>query len=257
MQITVLASGSTGNCSLITEGSTRILVDAGISCKRIKTGLNEIGVSPGELDAILITHDHVDHVSGLRVFEKNFSVPLYTTLPVIHALEQSGLALGSLYNEFAAGEAFEIGGVSIRPFHVPHDAADCSGFRLTGDSAVLGYATDIGCITDEIVQGLAGSDLALIEANHDVQMLKQGPYPYYLKQRILSSNGHLSNESCAHLAGILQEQGTRRFVLGHLSQQNNEPMIARRTVQKSLELEPGDLFVAPALGNLTVRAKVV
>lgn len=257
MQITVLASGSTGNCSLITEGSTRILVDAGISCKRIRTGLSELGVRPEEIQGVLITHEHVDHVAGLRVLEKNHNIPLYSTLPVIHALEQSGLSLGSTFHEIAPGESFSLGGVSILPFHVPHDAADCSGYRITGDSAVLGYATDIGCITEEVVQGLSGSDLALIEANHDVRMLQQGPYPYYLKQRILSSKGHLSNDSCAQLAEILKERGTRRFVLGHLSQKNNEPMIARKTVQNSLSLEPDRLFVAPALGNLTVRAKVV
>lgn len=256
MQITTLASGSTGNCSLICQGNTRILLDAGISCKRIREGLLQENVRPGELDAVFITHEHSDHISGLRVLEKNFPVPVYTTLPVIHMLEKTYPELKIPFHEIETGNPFSLGEISVTAFHVPHDAADCVGFRFAGD-AVLGYATDCGCITEEVVQGLAGADIAMIEANHDITMLREGMYPYYLKRRILSDRGHLSNESCAELAGILLRQGTRSFILGHLSRNNNTVSAALGTVSAALPDVNVQLQAAPMAGNLTVSAEVI
>ena len=256
MQITTLASGSTGNSALIREGETRILIDAGISCKRIKEGLRQEGLEPQDLDGVLITHEHSDHVSGLRVLEKHYQLPVFATLPVIHALEAMGADCIIPFHEIETGTVFSVNDVQVRAFHVPHDAADCVGYRFTGEH-VLGYATDTGCITEEIIEGLSGADIALIEANHDIQMLRTGGYPYYLKKRILSDHGHLSNESSAELAGILHQQGTCHFILGHLSRNNNTVQLAHDTVAQTLSGTGATLQTAPMLGNLTVSTEVI
>lgn len=256
MQITTLASGSTGNCALIREGETRFLIDAGISCKRIKEGLRQEGLEPGDLDGVLITHEHSDHISGLRVLEKHFQLPVFATLPVIHALERMVTDCMIPFHEIETGTVFSVGEVQATAFHVPHDAADCVGYRFSG-RGVLGFATDTGCITEEMIRGLSGSDVALIEANHDVDMLRTGPYPYYLKKRILSDHGHLSNESSAKLAGLLREQGTCHFILGHLSRNNNTVQLAYDTVETVLRGTDATLHTAPMLGNLTVSTEVI
>lgn len=256
MQITTLASGSTGNCALIRDGETRILLDAGISCKRIKEGLRQEGLEPQDLDGVLITHEHSDHVSGLRVLEKHYQIPVFATLPVIHELEAMVTDCIIPFHEIETGTVFSVKDVLIRAFPVPHDAADCVGYRFSGES-ILGYATDTGCITEEIIAGLSGADIALIEANHDLQMLRTGPYPYYLKRRILSDYGHLSNESSAKLAGILHEQGTCHFILGHLSRNNNTVQLAYDTVRQTLDGTGATLHTAPMLGNLTVSTEVI
>ena len=234
MQITTLASGSTGNCALIREGETRILIDAGISCKRIKEGLRQEGLEPQDLDGVLITHEHSDHVSGLRVLEKHYQLPVFATLPVIHALEAMGADCIIPFHEIETGTVFSVNDVLVRAFHVPHDAADCVGYRFTGEH-VLGYATDTGCITEEIIEGLSGADIALIEANHDIQMLRTGGYPYYLKKRILSGHGHLCNEDCARALIALHDRGVRNVILGHLSQENNSPELAQVTIDSALK----------------------
>lgn len=254
MQITTLASGSTGNCALIREGDTRFLIDAGISCKKIKEGLQQEGLEPRDLAGVLITHEHSDHIAGLRVLEKQFQLPVFATLPVIHALE--GMDCMIPFHEIETGTVFFLDDVQVEAFSVPHDAADCVGYRFMGNG-VLGYATDIGCITETVIRGLSGADVALIEANHDIRMLQTGAYPHYLKQRILSDRGHLSNDSSAKLAGILYEQGTCRFVLGHLSRNNNTEKIAYETVAGSLPLTEVAVHTAPMLGNLTVSTEVI
>jgi len=250
MYITIIASGSTGNCSVISDGETHLLLDAGISFKRIREGLQGAGLTPDDLSGVLVTHEHSDHVSGLPVMLRHCRLPVFATMPVIRALDP-----GLEPEKFVGIETwnpFEIGGIRITAFHTPHDSADCVGYRFEHQS-LIAYATDCGCITDEVIEGLSGADVALIEANHDIEMLQKGPYPPYLKKRILSNKGHLSNGSCADLARHLQKEGTGEIVLGHLSRHNNTPACARECVGRCLDETRTALHVAPQLGLMTVR----
>lgn len=245
MRITTLASGSTGNCTLVTSGGGSLLIDAGISMRRIRTALDVYGLSPGQLDGILITHEHSDHISGLSMLTKHYNIPIFAPRTVANHLRWSIAGVDERLREIVPGEDTVIGGMSVRAFHTPHDTDESVGYRITGD-AVFALATDMGCVTGEILSGLEGADAVVIEANHDLQMLRSGNYPFHLKRRILSDRGHLSNVDCAGLAKHLARSGTRYIILGHLSRENNLPGVARRTVAAALEGTGAQLAVAPA-----------
>ncbi len=229
MQIYTIASGSTGNCTLVRDGGTAVLIDAGISTKRIVTALRELGLLPEQLDGILITHEHGDHICGLNTFIKHYDIPIFAPRTVANHLSWSITGVDDYLTVLPTGQDYSINGLSILPFHTPHDTPESVGYRLSG-SSVFGFCTDFGHVTDEILEGMRGVDAAVIEANHDLEMLKNGSYPYYLKRRILSDNGHLSNDACAALSAELYKHGTRKIILGHLSRENNLPSLARRSV---------------------------
>lgn len=244
-----IASSSRGNCAYLSGGGASLLIDAGVSCKAITTALNKIDGPPPS--AVLITHEHTDHIKGLRVLLGRLKIPVYGSAGTLGALVDGGhIPPGAELVEL--GETLEIDGIRVRAFETPHDAAASCGFRFTmPDERTVGLATDLGCYDERVAGELHGCDLVLLESNYDPAMLTSGPYPWYLKQRIAGMYGHLSNGDCGDaLAGLLA-QGSTRFVLGHLSLNNNYPDIAYQTARNALEQagaqEGGDylLSVAP------------
>lgn len=250
MRLVTFASGSTGNCALVSGGG-HILIDAGISLRRIRAGLSLSGLTPEDVSGVLITHEHADHISGLAMLVKYHKIPVYAPAAVAGFLRGSIPGIGPCLREISPGEAFSLGDMRIRAFPTPHDARQSVGYRIE-NGAVFGFATDMGCVTEEVVSGLSGADAAVIEANHDVDMLCAGPYPGYLKRRVLSDRGHLSNEESAALALRLAQSGTRTIVLGHLSRENNTPSLACRTVRQTLGEREVFVCAAPADERLTV-----
>ena len=250
MEVCTLASGSSGNCTLVQCGSTRVLLDAGISARRITTGLRELGVNAAELSAIFITHEHSDHISGLATLTKKLSVPLYASGATLRQLCYRLPFLEDLVRPLEGGQGVQVGELWCQAFSTPHDAAGSQGYSLTGGGCKMALCTDLGRLTPQVLEGVAGADLLLAEANHDVDWVRSGPYPYYLKKRILGDLGHLSNEEGAELARRAAEDGAQAVVLAHLSQENNTPARAYETVARHLRgagIDPGrDLSLAVA-----------
>ena len=229
-----LYSSSNGNCTFISDTKTNILIDAGVSASKITASLQKIGVNPNDIDAILITHEHSDHTCGLGVFTRKYSVPVYTNSATADAISKGDCIDSKYINIFTTGESFVVGTASVRPFKTPHDAAESVGYTVSFDERKFGFATDTGCITKPMLSALAGCEAVVIEANHNVDMLMSGSYPYPLKKRILSDNGHLSNENCAWLATQLAIWGTKYITLGHLSTNNNTYEMAYESAVKLL-----------------------
>ncbi|MDD2585112.1 MAG: MBL fold metallo-hydrolase [Syntrophomonadaceae bacterium] len=228
MQVHVLASGSTGNAVFFQFGHTKILVDAGISTRRIEKGLAEVGVKAGDLDGVLITHEHTDHIKGLDVLIRRYEIPVYArskTWGMIKCRDKFSPCC-----RVEMPESFDIGGVKVEPFSTPHDAVDPVGFCFYYQQGKYVLATDLGIVTPSVAEALTLADVAVMESNHDLEMLIMGPYPGFLKQRIRGNNGHLSNHDAGKvLASIPRKKGMQVF-LAHLSQQNNLPMLAEKTV---------------------------
>ena len=234
MLLTTFASGSTGNCLLLSLGGVHVLIDAGISWRRICGNLRLSGVAPEQLAGVAVTHSHSDHISGLATMAKYSDVPILA--PPLVAEELCRMVPGTqrLIRRIPVGEDIPLGAVTLRAFHTPHDTAESVGYRLACGEEAFAVATDMGHVTPEILEQLSGAQVALIEANHDPELLKSGPYPLQLKRRILSDRGHLSNEACASLAAALAERGARYLILGHLSRENNRPDLALRTVTEAV-----------------------
>ncbi len=234
LTFTTLASGSSGNAALVSSGTTHILLDAGISARRIVTGLRELGVEPEQLRAILVTHEHHDHVSGLSVLTKKRNVPILATPATCRCLATKMPALAHLLREQEAGTGVQLGEVWVESFPTPHDAAGSVGYSISGGGERMALCTDLGYVTPEVKEAVLGCDLLVCETNHDEDWLRSGPYPYSLKQRVLGDWGHLSNEAGAELAAMAVQSGTRIVVLAHLSQENNTPAHARAAVCRRL-----------------------
>lgn len=222
-----LFSSSSGNSTYIASGKSGILIDAGVSCKRLKQALTSRDIEPESIQAIFLTHEHTDHIQGVRVFASNFGTPVYATKGTLEMMEEKGVLNGKFPVFELTDKPNEIGGMLIKNFETPHDSAQSCGFAIEmPDERKIGVATDIGKITNEIVSNLMGCDLVMLESNHDVGMLQNNAYPYYLKRRILSDVGHLSNENCAKLAKQLVNNNTTRLFLAHLSRESNMPELA-------------------------------
>lgn len=240
-----LASGSSGNALTVSGGDTRLLVDAGISCRRITTGLRVLQASPETLAAILVTHTHTDHIAGLQTLFKHTACPILASAETCRELEHRGFA-GRL-EALPLCRPIPVGDFTVTAFPTAHDAPGACGFRLDGPGGAVGVMTDTGYVTEEAAEILPGVDLAVLEANHDVETLKSGPYPYYLKRRILGPGGHLNNEDAARFAVTLAEHGAAEVILAHLSRENNTPAMALQAVETALsaaELYPA-LSAAP------------
>lgn len=231
-RLCTLYSGSKGNAAYLETPTARILIDAGKNARALTTSLHDIGVDVDTIDAIFITHEHTDHVSALEVLTKKHRIPVYMLYnSALRFKDTQPQALCScLQIREKAPFSEVIGGVTVTAFETPHDSRASVGYRFEfcdGDHTVrIGYATDIGYITEEIRAGLMGCEAVVLESNHDVDMLMGGPYPYDLKLRIRSKRGHLSNRDCADFAAELCEQGTTHFLLAHLSEENNYPDLA-------------------------------
>lgn len=237
MDLCSIASGSSGNCSYVGNSNTKLLVDAGISCKRIENGLKSIDINPASLQGILITHEHSDHIAGLGVLVKRYHIPIYGTRETLQAIINKKrfeyLAKEQLYC-VEPDKKFKINDITIEPFSTSHDAANPVCYTFTADNTKIGIATDLGTYDDYIISKLDSSDILLLEANHDENMLMVGAYPYYLKQRIIGEKGHLSNETSAKLISRLFHEKLKHITLAHLSLENNFEDLAYETVKVEL-----------------------
>ncbi len=248
LEMCTLFSGSSGNCVYVSDGETRLLVDCGVSGKRIESGLKNIGVEPGEIHGVLLTHEHSDHIASVGILHRRYGWNLYANNLTWEAAESVVGKIDPSCLHFFCGP-FRIGGIEVNPFSIPHDAADPVGYRFSKEGSCVTVATDLGMITPDVEENLLGSEAILLEANHDVEMLKMGPYPYPLKRRILSDSGHLSNENAGKLCVHLAKNGTKNILLGHLSKHNNLPELAYQTVVSVLQehamLHQVNIEVAP------------
>lgn len=240
MRLVSIASGSSGNCVYVGSENTHILVDAGISNKRIELGLNEIGLKGSELNGIVITHEHSDHTKGLGVLARKHGVPIYgtkETLEEIKGKKYLGEYPLELLRPIQPDVDFLIGNLEVKPFRIDHDAVNPVAYRIQCDKKSVAVATDMGHYDQYIIDHLQGLDALLVESNHDVNMLEAGPYPYYLKRRILGEHGHLSNENAGRLLNYILHDNLKKILLGHLSKENNYEQLAYETVK--LEINQG------------------
>ena len=233
MRLCSIASGSSGNCIYVGSDTTHLLVDTGISGKKVEFGLNSLDLTTGDLDGILVTHEHSYHIKGLGVVARICGVPIYATAGTIRSMEDSG-SLGKMpegiFHEVIPDQDCPIGDLTVHPFRISHDAAEPVAYRIGQGKREVGIATDMGVYDDYIVENLKGLDALLLEANHDVNMLQVGKYPYYLKRRILGDKGHLSNETAGQLLCQLLHDNMKQILLGHLSRENNYEALAYETV---------------------------
>ena len=244
VRVTVLASGSKGNSAVLSSSTTRILVDAGLSCREILNRMRQAGEEPESLSAIVVTHEHADHISGLGVLSRKLKVPVYITGPTHNAwfrlIRNEAKRAGEEARDlecrqfFQAGRSFQIGDVAIMPFTIPHDAADPVGFTFKIEGVKIGIVTDLGYMSANVKQHITGCDVLMIESNHDVEMLRVGPYPWSVKQRIASRTGHLSNEALAEFFSNDYDGGAEFVILAHISEQNNHPERARVVAEQAL-----------------------
>ena len=235
IRVCVLASGSSGNSTFIGTETTRILIDAGLSAKQVTARLAEIGEHPNNLDAICVTHEHSDHIAGIRVLQKKHGMPVYAnagTLDGIRAALKETHELECC--QFTTGSVFQIGDLEVEPFSIPHDAYEPVGFVVRGGGGSVAMATDVGVVTNLLRQKLRACDVVLIEANHEESMVHEAPRPWSLKQRILSNQGHLSNRASAELIAEIAGEGLKHLFLAHLSSDCNSPGRARRVFEMVL-----------------------
>lgn len=233
--ICTLFSGSSGNCVYVGGKRAKILIDAGKSAKAVCAALESIGSSIHEIDAIFITHEHVDHVSALKVLTKRYGIPVHTVTGCTACVSSCCAERGDCIIEHEPVYSVEIGDLCISSFRTSHDSACAVGYKIvTEDGRAFGVATDTGIITKGTGNALTGCEAVVLECNHDPDMLRTGPYPYYLKTRIASRFGHLSNGDCARFASYLAENGTTHFILAHLSRENNTPDCALKTVRTAI-----------------------
>lgn len=247
-----LFSGSSGNSYYIGSAKSGILIDAGRTAKQLDTMLEHCGIGSDAIQAIFITHEHTDHIKGLRVFASRHHLPVFASEGTLSELELLDCFTPKYRAQPIEANGVECAGMYITPFHTSHDCAESVGYRIqTNDGRTIAVSTDLGYLSDEVRRKLTGADLIVLESNHDVGMLQNGPYPYSLKRRILSKKGHLSNTDCAEALSGFASSGTTRFVLAHLSSENNTPELAFQTSLCSLTmsgLKQGmdfELYIAP------------
>ena len=234
MKVCLLASGSGGNSIYIQNGSSSVLIDAGLTGKQIKERLQGVGVDPASLQAILVSHEHSDHIKGVGVLARRYGLPVWMTEGTLNASKKTFRGTERI-RVFEKDEAFSIGDLSFQPFQLPHDAADPVNFSVTDGHAELAVATDMGTVTQLVYQRMRRADMVIIETNYDYQLLMDGPYPWGLKKRINGTHGHLSNNRAAEALCQLAREGLQQAVLAHLSEKNNRPELAQETCNQMLQ----------------------
>jgi phosphoribosyl 1,2-cyclic phosphodiesterase len=255
LAVCVLASGSKGNAIYISDGDTTILVDAGLSGREIERRLHSRGLTPDTLDAIVVSHEHSDHIKGAGVLSRRYQIPVYMSSGT-HAGSGSQLGKPHQIIFFSCGTTFQIGALTLHPFSTSHDAREPAGFTVNQNGVKIGIATDLGISTGMVKEHLKHCTLLILEANHDPAMLIDGPYPWHLKQRVKGRTGHLSNEDSRQLLDEVQHKHLRFVILAHLSEVNNLPEIARQVVGEVLpgprtqlsvatQYQSGDVFLLP------------
>ncbi|HET9184378.1 MAG TPA: MBL fold metallo-hydrolase [Candidatus Angelobacter sp.] len=240
MRMTVLASGSRGNCAVVSSNQASILVDAGISCRETLKRMRAAGEDPEKLRAIVISHEHSDHVAGLQVLARKLHIPVFITESTYHRWHRENKdaegkpAKLERLEHFQAGRSFSVVDITVTAFTIPHDAADPCGFTFKADGLKFGLVTDLGYMPPNVKEQLRRCDALLIESNHDLEMLRNGPYPWMVKQRVMSRVGHLSNSALAEFFENDYDGHATHVVLAHLSEQNNHPELARESASKAL-----------------------
>lgn len=230
-----LYSGSSGNSLFVETQNTKLLIDAGVSSKKIETALNDINIDPSTLDGILVTHEHIDHVQGLGTLSKKFNLPVFVNQETLDAMpKQKDKISENNIKTFKISDKFDIGDLEIKPFSIPHDAANPCGFNIWKNNKKISIATDIGHMTNPILKSLEESLFIMLEANYDPEVLRCSPYPFTLKSRIAGPTGHLPNEMAGKTISHLLKSGLKNAMLGHLSKQSNFPELAYKTVVDEL-----------------------
>lgn len=237
LRVCVLGSGSKGNATLVATEKTRLLVDAGLSRRETFARLAAVGERAGDFGAILISHEHMDHVNGLRVLASDLKVPIYATQLTRQVIPWRPKA--GLFELITPGEKFPVGDIEVTPFSIPHDAIDPVAFTLESQGIKIGVVTDLGYVHEVVKQRVKGCHCLIFESNHDLDMLKVGPYPWHVKQRVMSRHGHLSNLATADFLTADFDGAAQVLVLAHLSETNNHPEIARLTAEQALAQRPG------------------
>ena len=266
LRFSPLFSGSSGNATYVGCDDAHILVDAGLSGSRVCQELERVGLDPARLDAILVTHEHADHIKGIGILSRKYDLPVYATEGTWAGMDGK---LGAIAPKnrvvFEPGQDFFLGSIDVTPFGTPHDAAQSVGYTFRLDGAKLAIATDLGCVREGWLNHVLGADAVLLESNYDPDMLRAGRYPYELKKRILSRRGHLSNDDAGQVAVELARSGTRQIILSHLSKENNFPELAMRSCELAFRqagLVPQEdalLYVANRDGNtgmFSIRASL-
>jgi phosphoribosyl 1,2-cyclic phosphodiesterase len=240
VSVTVLASGSQGNSTVVSTSRTKILVDAGLSARETFRRMEMVGESAASISAIVISHEHADHVTGLCTIARKLNIAVYMTGATHQAFQRAerdryedGVALHKC-EVIHAGQAFQVGDIAVMPFTIPHDAADPVAFTFKAEGVKIGVVTDLGYMPHSVVQHIRNCDMLMIESNHDLEMLRIGPYPWSVKQRVMSRLGHLSNDSVAEFFRSEYDGGAAFVVLAHLSEHNNHPELARTAAERAL-----------------------
>lgn len=249
MKLCSLASGSTGNSSYLIHKNSQFLIDVGISKKAIEAELYDLNEDPRNITGIFISHEHIDHIKGLGPFIRTYHVPVYLTkgtYDVLKEYKSLGVVDSGLFNILVPGYDYRIGDVLVHPIATNHDAAEPVAYKFSADGKSVAVITDLGTFTDKQIDELKCVDACILEANHDIRMLEMGPYPYRLKLRILSKDGHLSNDDCLKMINRLSEHKLKKVILGHLSKENNLPKIAYETVKQGIFDENNLLEIAVA-----------
>ena len=245
VSVSLLASGSRGNSAVVASSTARLLVDAGLSCRETFKRVRALRERPEQFSAILITHEHSDHVAGLQRLASKLNVPVFLTEPTHHTWNRSMRDEEGKTPElrkvehFASGRSFQVGDIAVTPFTIPHDAVDPVGFTFRTEGVKIGFATDLGYMPLSVRDHLHGCDVLVMESNHDVEMLRSGPYPWSVKQRVMSRVGHLSNDALAEFFTNDYDGYASYVVLAHLSEQNNHPEIARAAAERALQGRQG------------------